>query len=214
MTEYDLAWPAHFLPSPGLGCFLPLPWHPWKKILEQAFWAPLHQGPSMAGRMMRCPNEGICRAALFGVVLWLMFLCLMGLSEQQRCLINLDYPVWQLSSAQPLSLLPPLHGYNRAAVKGFLLSLFLLSALLSVLCKQETANTTDKQICRLKEREAISLPKRKGRWSCVNVSCFLHNMKCWDGRKYFYEHSNKTALAKLLWSGASCWWILLAERMW
>lgn len=56
--------------------------------------------------------------------------------------------------------------------------------------------------------------QEKGRWSCVNVSCFLHNVKCWDGRKDFYEHLNKMALAKLLWSDAACWWILLAERMW
>lgn len=89
------------------------------------------------------------------------------LSEQTPGLIK---PVWQPSSAQPLSLLPPLRAYNRAAVKGFLLPLFLLSALLSVLCKQETANTTDVQIRRSKERGAISLTKRK---AGDHVSMFL-----------------------------------------
>lgn len=33
--------------------------------MEQAFLAPLHQGPSRAGRMMRCPNQSICRTVLF-----------------------------------------------------------------------------------------------------------------------------------------------------
>lgn len=181
--------------------------------MEQAFLAPLHQGPSRAGRMMRCPNQSICRTVLFmcGAVTDVPVPDNGAVTTVTTLWFN---PAWQMSSAQPLShsCLPCT---TRAAVKGFLLSLFSLSALLSVLCKKETANTTDKQIRRSKQHEAISLTKRKDRWSCVNVSCFLHNMKYWDERKAFYEllQSSKRALAKLMWSGAGCWWILFSERM-
>lgn len=213
MTGYGLAQTTYFLPSPGLGLF------PLIVSMEEDYGAGIPSPITPRTLSSRQEDEvslSICRTALFvcGAVT--------DVPVPDNGVVRTATALWfnpvrQLSSAQPLSHFCLCWVVTaRENGKGFLLPLFLPSALLSVFRKQETTNATDKKIRTSKDHEAISLTKKKGRWSCVNVSCFLHSVKYWDGRKDFSEllHSNKIALAKLLRSGAGCWWILLAEKIW